>query len=88
MDVENVENLLDYVYTPEDFAEKPSMLEYKKLKRVMKVMVNFYKKGTENKRLQVNNGSIKSYSYRFPARKHNRGNGQIGNRFKDESGTV
>jgi len=53
MDVENVENLLDYVYTPEDFSEKPSMQEYKKLKRVMKVMVNFYEKGRENKRLQL-----------------------------------
>jgi len=40
MEVPNVEQLLDYVFTPEDFADDPSTQEYKKLVRVMKVRLS------------------------------------------------
>jgi hypothetical protein len=53
MDIDNVSDLIDYVFTPEDFNAKPSMQEYQKLKRIMKVMVRFYQKGTENKKGQI-----------------------------------
>jgi len=53
MDVPAVENLLDYVYTEEDFSDSPSTKEYKKLQRIMQVMVNFYVRGTENKKTQL-----------------------------------
>lgn len=37
MEIPNVEQLLDYVFTPEDFSDDPSTQEYKKLCRVMNV---------------------------------------------------
>jgi hypothetical protein len=52
MEIPNVEQLLDYVFTTEDFGDDPSTQEYKKLVRVMKVMVNFYKRGEKNKGIQ------------------------------------
>lgn len=39
MEVPNVESLLDYVFTDEDFSDTPSEKEYKKLCRVMKVAI-------------------------------------------------
>lgn len=36
MEIPNVEQLLDYVFTPEDFTDDPTTQEYKKLVRVMK----------------------------------------------------
>lgn len=55
MEVPNVENLLDYVFTPGegDISLTPSMQEYKKLQRVMKVMINFYKRGADTKGKQL-----------------------------------
>jgi hypothetical protein len=55
MEVPNVENLLDYVFTPGegDFNLSPSMQEYHKLQRVMKVMINFYKRGADTKGKQL-----------------------------------
>jgi len=55
MEIEGVENLLDYVFTPGegDISLTPSMLEYKKLQRIMRVMVNFYKKGSGTKKQQL-----------------------------------
>eukprot|EP01126_Amoeba_proteus_P020261 TRINITY_DN2066_c0_g2_i2.p1 TRINITY_DN2066_c0_g2~~TRINITY_DN2066_c0_g2_i2.p1 ORF type:complete len:385 (-),score=75.60 TRINITY_DN2066_c0_g2_i2:55-1143(-) len=50
--VENFEQLLDYVYTDEDISDSPSIKEYKKLTRVMKVMVRFYERGEAAKKAQ------------------------------------
>jgi len=49
MDSENVEHLLDYVYNEDDFDENISMNEFKKLGRIMKIMVSFYERGSEAK---------------------------------------
>eukprot|EP01129_Flabellula_baltica_P008774 TRINITY_DN3513_c0_g1_i1.p1 TRINITY_DN3513_c0_g1~~TRINITY_DN3513_c0_g1_i1.p1 ORF type:complete len:332 (+),score=118.70 TRINITY_DN3513_c0_g1_i1:31-1026(+) len=53
MDGEHVESLLDYVFTDEDFDETPTMKEFKRLKRVMNVMVGFYVRGSESKKKQL-----------------------------------
>ena len=42
MEVPNVEQLLDYVFTPEDFQDDPTTQEYKKLVRVMKARFALY----------------------------------------------
>eukprot|EP01121_Diplochlamys_sp_Union-15-3_P005463 TRINITY_DN157_c0_g1_i1.p1 TRINITY_DN157_c0_g1~~TRINITY_DN157_c0_g1_i1.p1 ORF type:complete len:358 (+),score=67.39 TRINITY_DN157_c0_g1_i1:63-1136(+) len=57
MDIENVENLIDYVFSEEkgDFSLTPSLKEFKKLKRIMHIMVRFYEKGTESKKTQRDN---------------------------------
>jgi len=48
--VDKIDSLLDWVYEgAEDIADTPSMREYKKLKRIMRVMVNFYNKGAKDK---------------------------------------
>lgn len=65
MDIENIADLIDYVYTgrkgPEDertsdaddISLSPSEKEYRKLKRIMKIMVRFYVKGADMKKKQV-----------------------------------
>ena len=40
MEIPNAEELLDYVFTPEDFSDDPTTQEYKKLVRVMKVWLS------------------------------------------------
>jgi hypothetical protein len=52
MDGDHVESLLNYVFTDEDFDETPSIKEFKRLKRVMNVMVGFYVRGSEGKKEQ------------------------------------
>lgn len=52
MDVENVEQLLNYVFDDNDFSEDPSTKEYKKLVRIMNVMVRFYQRGEAAKKAQ------------------------------------
>jgi hypothetical protein len=44
-DPKSHQQLLDYVYTDEDVSDAPSIKEYKKMTRVMKVMVRFYVRG-------------------------------------------
>jgi len=66
MDIENIADLIEYVYTGkkgganddeksagDDISLSPSMKEYKKLKRIMKIMVRFYVKGADMKKKQV-----------------------------------
>eukprot|EP01102_Stenamoeba_stenopodia_P004517 TRINITY_DN14813_c0_g1_i1.p1 TRINITY_DN14813_c0_g1~~TRINITY_DN14813_c0_g1_i1.p1 ORF type:complete len:440 (+),score=155.51 TRINITY_DN14813_c0_g1_i1:137-1321(+) len=64
MDIENIADLIEYVYTGkkggsdeksegEDISLSPSVKEYKKLKRIMKIMVRFYEKGADMKKKQV-----------------------------------
>jgi hypothetical protein len=52
MEIENVEQLLNYVFDDNDVAEEPSMKEYKKLTRIMTVMVRFYQRGEAAKKAQ------------------------------------
>jgi len=52
MEIENVDQLLDYVFTDEDFSDSPSVKEYKKLLRIMTVMTRFYVRGEEVKKSQ------------------------------------
>jgi hypothetical protein len=52
MDSESVQNLLDYIFNEDDFDENPSMNEYKKIKRIMSVMVDFYVRGRDAKKSQ------------------------------------
>mmetsp|Transcript_30275 Transcript_30275/g.33831 ORF Transcript_30275/g.33831 Transcript_30275/m.33831 type:complete len:361 (-) Transcript_30275:72-1154(-) len=54
MDVENVEDLINYVFEPDhDFPDVPSKQEYKRLKRVMHIMVRFYEKGSKTKKMNL-----------------------------------
>jgi hypothetical protein len=55
MEIEQVENLLDYVFTPGegDFNLNASTQEYKKLQRIMTVMIRFYKRGSDSKSKQL-----------------------------------
>jgi DNA repair ATPase RecN len=55
MEIEQVENLLDYVFTPGegDFNLHASVQEYKKLQRIMTVMIRFYKRGSDSKSKQL-----------------------------------
>jgi len=50
--VENFEQLLTYVFTDEDVSEPLSIKQYKKMTRVMKVMVRFYVRGEAAKKSQ------------------------------------
>jgi len=53
MEVSGVENLLDFVYSEQELTEVPSLREFNKLKRIMTVMINFYVRGTQSKKEQV-----------------------------------
>jgi hypothetical protein len=53
MDIENLEELITYVYTEKDISLNPSEQELAKLRRIMRIMVRFYVKGTETKKEQV-----------------------------------
>lgn len=53
MDVPNVSELLDYVFDEKDFSLKPELKEYKKLQRIMTVMIRFYQRGTNTKKSQL-----------------------------------
>ncbi|XP_049849461.1 uncharacterized protein LOC126318701 [Schistocerca gregaria] len=50
MDVESAEELLDYVFTEKDFSLKPDHAEYQKLTRIMVIMTQFYRRGSEGKK--------------------------------------
>lgn len=50
MEVENVEELLDYVFTEKDISLTPSEAEYRKLQRIMVIMIRFYEKGSNTKK--------------------------------------
>lgn len=53
MDVPNVSELLDYVFDEKDLSLKPELKEYKKLQRIMTVMIRFYQRGTNTKKQQL-----------------------------------
>lgn len=50
--VDSFEDLLDYVFTDEDISDSPSMKDYKRMNRVMNVMVRFYVRGEQAKKGQ------------------------------------
>lgn len=52
MEVENVEELLDYVFTEKDFSLTPSEAEYRKLGRIMVIMIRFYERGSSTKKAE------------------------------------
>jgi hypothetical protein len=52
MEIENVEELLDYVFTEKDFSLIPSEAEYRKLGRIMVIMIRFYEKGSLTKKAE------------------------------------
>jgi len=52
IDLDKVPSLLEYVYNLNDLSDTPSVQEYKKLKRIMKIMTRFYQKGSVSKRSQ------------------------------------
>lgn len=52
MEIENVEDLLDYVFTEKDFSLNPSEAEYRKLGRIMVIMIRFYEKGSATKKAE------------------------------------
>lgn len=52
MEVENVEELLDYVFTEKDISLTPSEAEYRKLGRIMVIMIRFYEKGSATKKAE------------------------------------
>jgi hypothetical protein len=52
MEIDNVEELLDYVFTEKDFSLTPSEAEYRKLGRIMVIMIRFYEKGSATKKAE------------------------------------
>lgn len=52
MEIENVEELLDYVFTEKDFSLAPSEAEYRKLGRIMVIMIRFYERGSGTKKAE------------------------------------
>jgi hypothetical protein len=52
MEIENVEELLDYVFTEKDISLNPSEAEYRKLGRIMVIMIRFYEKGSATKKAE------------------------------------
>lgn len=52
MEIENVEELLDYVFTEKDVSLTPSEAEYRKLGRIMVIMIRFYEKGSATKKVE------------------------------------
>ena len=52
MEIENVEELLDYVFTEKDISLAPSEAEYRKLGRIMVIMIRFYEKGSATKKTE------------------------------------
>ena len=52
MEIENVEELLDYVFTEKDISLTPSEAEYRKLGRIMVIMIRFYEKGSTTKKAE------------------------------------
>jgi hypothetical protein len=55
--VDSFEELLDYVFTDEDISDSPSMKDYKRMNRVMNVMVRFYVRGEQAKKGQFDEAS-------------------------------
>jgi hypothetical protein len=55
--VDSFEELLDYVYTDEDISDSPSMKDYKRMNRIMNVMVRFYVRGEQAKKGQFEEAS-------------------------------
>lgn len=53
MEIENVQELLDYVFNEKDFSLKPSEAEYAKLGRIMVIMIRFYEKGASTKKIEL-----------------------------------
>lgn len=53
MEVQNVAELLDYVFDEKDISLDPQLKEYKKLQRIMGVMIKFYEKGARTKKEQL-----------------------------------
>lgn len=53
MEVENVAELLDYVFNEKDLSLDPQLKEYKKLQRIMGVMIKFYERGARTKKEQL-----------------------------------